>query len=137
MFRDEQESLTFIQPKTESPAGFELVSGIKSVTVEYKVRPFKEKKEKEKQADKLPPLETFSMWGKPQIEKIKKNLPRFVDITISFWGRAQKRARNFTFKMMIVADDIKPEEIRKTPAKTKNKTETTGSVRARGPRGVR
>lgn len=145
LFRDEQENISFVQPQAESPGRYELVRGIKSMTVQYRARPPKEKEKKgdkkqsslqgaqeKKTQEELPPYETFSVWGKEQIEKVKRNLPHFVDVTISFWGRAQKRARSFTFKTAIIADDIKPKKIRKTPPRIQKNIKAKGGRRASG-----
>ncbi len=127
LMRDEQATLKFAQPKTETAQGYELVRGIRSLKVEYRARPPKKEEEKKKEVSgaagkqpqkqtepkpqaeekkkEKPPYEKFPAWGKEQVEKIKQNLPQFVDVVITFWDRMRKQDRSFEFKISIPVRD--------------------------------
>lgn len=145
LLRDEQPGLKSVQQKTEAVPGYELVRGIKSLKVEYRVRPDEQEKEQKKseptqqqlpqqqpqtqnkeQAEpkkERPAYEKFPSWGKDQIEKMKQNLPQFVDVEMVLWDRMHKKDRTFVFKIALMVQDPVAATEKKTSQKTEQQTE--------------
>jgi prepilin-type N-terminal cleavage/methylation domain-containing protein len=131
LMREEQRELKPVQQKTETVSGAELVRGIKSLKVDYRVRPAEQEKDQKKteqiqqgqqqttqpeqkksEAKKeRPAYEKFQVWSKESIEKTKQNVPQFVDVSITFWDRLHKKDRTFECKLAIpVQDPVRPPE---------------------------
>lgn len=146
LIRKEVKELNFSsQPRDEAQGkkvrSYELVDGIKNMSFEFIVRPVKKeqkqkegaetdkketasKKEEEKKTEekkKEIPYETFQVWGEDQIKKVNRNLPNFVNVTVSFWDRPGKTEKTFIFKMPIFSDDLPPIKIKKLKKKQEQK----------------
>ncbi|MFC1845563.1 type II secretion system protein J [Candidatus Dependentiae bacterium] len=132
LIRSELSELPFVEPKEdgtpeEGIRPHELATGITDMSIDFIVRPVKEKKkeaegeqEEVEDQEKEVPYQKFKEWGDEQIKKVNRNIPHFVKITISFWDRLQKTSKTFVFKTAIIADDAPPLE-RKKPKKEPEK----------------
>ncbi len=120
LVRQESLNLNFKVPQKEKDAkGYELSRNIKSISAEYIVIPQKKEKNAKEGQKKEPSKEKsdykiFKQWGPEQIKKANRNIPHFVNITISFWDRSKKKAKKFIFKMLIAAQDLSSDGLQKS-----------------------
>ena len=151
LMRQEGTELDFTQykPGARKPVkAFALATGIKSVTIEYKVPKEKEKKEKKK--DEAIEFETVKEWRFDQLQKEKKikvKIPQFVTLKIVLWDNQQENERTVTFTYTIVGYNealdffnkraLKQEQEKKKVADAKQKKEKAAKeqMAQRGARG--
>jgi len=140
LFRQELQQLEFTPPDEVKAQGMLMVNGVKSLKLEFEVRvvekpdlsvsegsfgqaqdaaPGKSSDSKSVGEQKQPKVtyETTSVWGPEQIKKYKKQLPNFVIATFSFFDSAKKKSQTFTFRFVVIADDVPPTDLKVSKSK--------------------
>ena len=140
LMRQEGTELDFTQykPGAKKPVkAYALATGIKSITVEYKMPKKKDEKEKKEKKQEEPiAFETVKEWRFDQLEKEKKikvKIPQFITLKIVLWDNQQENERTVTFTYNIVGYNealdllkkraIKQEQEKKKAADEKQKKE--------------
>jgi len=114
LFREESRKLAFssvVKESKDRAEKYEVVSNIKSLSVEYVVKiDKKEKKDKQGKSEGKSKVEykTFSKWTKEEIKKTKKQKPDLCVCKVAFWDNLIKRSEEFEFKIYTIHDKIEP-----------------------------
>lgn len=139
----------------DAPRGYPLISGIKTMSVEYGiVIEHKKEDEKEKKAEAKKPeyeYKTFTEWTsdrkkekdakkqEQQDEEAKKKkepelplIPHWIKVMLELWDTKQKSSRIFTFVIPILIDSLEHKDEKKEPQKEKADKETDEEQKKKG-----
>lgn len=109
---------------SESVRSYELINGIKKMTIKYTEETRKEQTEKTAKEETKTIEKTYKVlneWNreekKEETEKEQPSIiPYAVDIDLTLWDSRKKREKNYTFKVLIIPEAQEPEkEKQETP----------------------